>query len=254
MSWRDTALTSDPNAKAEEPAWKRRALTEEPASPSAQAALDRIWSNPAPRSVAESRARDNAPIDRPNARPVSTALKGLGMDQSTTQTLLELPAEKARRAVDTAALAVNPALANQPEASVGSVASGLGRAFSHSVLQKGVGIAQMGVDLAAPLLPDSVEQAATDQLSHITAKSQDIVAATTPRFDSKIGDYVYGGAANVLQMIPGMAAAIATRNPMVGIADAAGETGVAAYGKYRARGATAGEAAIGAGGEANLAR
>ena len=75
---------------------------------------------------------------------------------------------------------------------------------------------------------------------------------TTPEFDSTLGRWVYGGAANVQRVAPSIAAGIATRNPYVGLAGMGLQVQPETYGKYRARGATPGEAALGSGVETGI--
>lgn len=77
-----------------------------------------------------------------------------------------------------------------------------------------------------------------------TQLTQDV---TRPKFEGKTGQLLYGGAENVVQNAPVLAAAILTRNPNIAAGLAAIQTEATAYPKYRARGATGGEAALGAG-------
>ncbi|MFN3856533.1 MAG: hypothetical protein ACK4RV_02205 [Caulobacter sp.] len=64
--------------------------------------------------------------------------------------------------------------------------------------------------------------------------------------------WLYGGAGSVLDVIPGVAVAVGTKNPWAGLAVAGGQTGTEAYGRYRERGGTIGESLLGAGGEAAI--
>jgi hypothetical protein len=72
-------------------------------------------------------------------------------------------------------------------------------------------------------------------------------ALQTPEFDSTLGRWVYGGASNVQRVVPSIAAGIATRSPAVGLAAMGAQVQPESYGKYRARGGTPGEAALGSG-------
>jgi hypothetical protein len=67
-----------------------------------------------------------------------------------------------------------------------------------------------------------------------------------PRFETETGKLVFGGAENVIQNVPIIAAAILTRNPTLGAALASLQTETSAYVKYRERGGTKGEATTGA--------
>lgn len=78
------------------------------------------------------------------------------------------------------------------------------------------------------------------------------IAAATPRYNSFLGDSVYSGLTSVARMVPGVALSLAVRNPAPGLAVAGAQTSLPAYGKYRARGGTPGEAALGAAGEGGV--
>lgn len=70
-----------------------------------------------------------------------------------------------------------------------------------------------------------------------------------PEFESSTAQGLYGGGRSLLQMVPGIAGAIITRNPSIAIGAAGVQTETEAYTRYRARGATPGEALTGAAGE-----
>jgi hypothetical protein len=69
--------------------------------------------------------------------------------------------------------------------------------------------------------------------------------SVTPVYQSRTANAVQGGFTSMAQAAPGIALSIALRNPAPAIGLAGGQIGFSAYGKYRERGATPGEAAIG---------
>jgi hypothetical protein len=73
---------------------------------------------------------------------------------------------------------------------------------------------------------------------------------TRPNFESSTAAGVYGGAESFLRALPGVAASVAMRSPTPAMIAIGGQTQAEAYGKYRARGGTPGEAFTGATGEA----
>ncbi len=73
---------------------------------------------------------------------------------------------------------------------------------------------------------------------------------TRPDFNSRTASGVYSGLSSTLRQAPGLAASIATRSTAPMLATMGVQTEAEAYGKYRSRGATAGEALVGAVGEA----
>lgn len=74
----------------------------------------------------------------------------------------------------------------------------------------------------------------------------------TPEIENTLGRWVYGGAANIQRVVPSIAASIATRSPAVGLAAMGAQVQPETYGKYRARGGTPGEAALGSGLETGI--
>jgi len=80
--------------------------------------------------------------------------------------------------------------------------------------------------------------------------SQKRQEAATPDFDNYLGELVYSGASSLAQMVPAVAVGVATRSPALAIAVSTAPVAGQAYGKYRARGGSADEAALGAGVEA----
>jgi len=80
-------------------------------------------------------------------------------------------------------------------------------------------------------------------------KSQAQIGFNTPAFESSTARGVYGGVSSLLQNAPGLAASIATGNPLPGLGILGVQTQSQAYGKYRSRGASPAEALIGSTGE-----
>ncbi|MFA7322042.1 MAG: hypothetical protein WC000_11315, partial [Dokdonella sp.] len=66
-----------------------------------------------------------------------------------------------------------------------------------------------------------------------------------PEFDTSTGQGLYSGGVSLVQNAPGLALSILTGNPAPGLAMMGAQVGADSYGKYRERGATAGEAAVG---------
>lgn len=127
------------------------------------------------------------------------------------------------------------------------------------------GMYQMASDFGNWLVPDSriggmpgetrEQRIARNQTSarytmRDTQQAQARVDATTPQFKSQIAAGVYGGVQSFIQQAPGLAASVATANPAPALIWGSGTVGAQSYGKYRGRGATPGEAALGASGEA----
>jgi hypothetical protein len=83
-------------------------------------------------------------------------------------------------------------------------------------------------------------------------RAQARVQAATPAFKSSTMRGLYSGASSLAQLAPALAVSVATRNPAPVITVAGGQTGVQAYGKYRARGASPALAAIGGAGEGGV--
>lgn len=76
-------------------------------------------------------------------------------------------------------------------------------------------------------------------------RADDRAEASRPAFKSKTAEGLYAGASSLAQMASGIAASIATANPAPALLAAGGQTGFDSYGKYRSRGGTRGQAALG---------
>lgn len=82
-----------------------------------------------------------------------------------------------------------------------------------------------------------------------TANASMGTVLSTPDFESSTAQGLYGGGSSLLRLVPGLAASILTRSPTPALAAAGVQTEAEAYGKYKARGATPGQAFVGAVGE-----
>jgi hypothetical protein len=80
-------------------------------------------------------------------------------------------------------------------------------------------------------------------------QSRGIEEMAKPEFESETVEAIYGGTVSFARTAPGLAASIATRSPVPMLGLMGLEAQSQAYGKYRARGATPGEAALGSVGE-----
>lgn len=96
---------------------------------------------------------------------------------------------------------------------------------------------------------DSQRAASQASTMRETERSQQAVEAARPQFESHLASGLWGVGESLIQNAPGVVGSIITANPVPGLAWAGASTSSSAYGKYRARGATPGEAALGAGGE-----
>lgn len=66
-----------------------------------------------------------------------------------------------------------------------------------------------------------------------------------PEFESSTAKGIYSGGVSLVQTAPGIILSLITGNPLPALALMGGQVGTEAYGKYRERGATGGEAALG---------
>lgn len=129
-----------------------------------------------------------------------------------------------------------------PDASFMSVASGLLGSFGTGARMAREGIRMQLADLFGS---DAVRADAQRQYSQASLEAD----VNRPEFESSTAQGVYGGGESILRMAPGLAASILTRSPAPTLAAAGIQTEAEAYGKYRNRGATAGQALAGAVGE-----
>lgn len=131
---------------------------------------------------------------------------------------------------------------DQPPATVLSVLTGLAKA-----LPQGAELVRQGLRMQfANAL--GLDEMGIDSTRKYAAAAGD-VADSTPAFDSRTAAGLYSGGTSLLRQLPGMAASALTRSVTPMLAAAGVQTEAEAYGKYRARGATSGEALLGATGE-----
>lgn len=138
-----------------------------------------------------------------------------------------------------------------PEASFSSVVSGLLGSFGTGARMAREGVRQQFSDLYDTLglfSPESNQRMRGDSQRQYSQANLE-AATNRPEFESSTAQGVYGGGESILRMAPGLAASILTRSPTPVLAAAGIQTEAEAYGKYRGRGATAGEALAGAVGE-----
>jgi hypothetical protein len=129
-----------------------------------------------------------------------------------------------------------------PEASFSSVVRGLFKS-----LPQGAEMARQGIRLQLADL-FGFESTQQDALRKI-ARAQTEAVLSTPRFESETAQGIYSGGASLIRQVPGLAASILTRSAAPSLAAAGVQTEAEAYGKYRERGATPGQAALGGVGE-----
>lgn len=137
-----------------------------------------------------------------------------------------------------------------PEPSFTNYFKGLWSSFTGGAEQAKIGLQMQSADL---LGNDSIEdQVYRADLQRKFEISRGETQALQPRFESATAQGVYSGFASTLRTAPGIGLSIATRNPAPALAAAGVQTEAEAYGKYRTRGATGGEAALGAVGEGSV--
>lgn len=129
-----------------------------------------------------------------------------------------------------------------PEAGFSTIAAGLLKS-----LPQGARMAREGVRMQFADLFGFDEMRTDAQRKYSLASLES--ALSTPEIESATARGVYGGVTSILRMVPGLAASILTRSPTPALASMGLQTEAEAYGKYRARGASGGEAFAGAVGE-----
>lgn len=126
-----------------------------------------------------------------------------------------------------------------PKPTAGSVTKGLLKSFPQGLEKARQGIRLQFADLFGF---DTVIEDAMRERRRVDLEE----AATTPDFDSLTAQGLYGGGVSTLQVLPGVAASVATRSPAPVLSALGLQTEADAYGKYRERGATPGMAFLGA--------
>lgn len=150
-------------------------------------------------------------------------------------------------------------------ADTANILRGLGITTVEAWKQAGLGIKMQAQDLLGPAIDGWIEQNMPGAMTQNErraafggteaekdfARSQSRGDAATPAFESDFWEAVYGGVQSTLQTAPGIAAGV-IGGPAAGLTVLGGQVGGQAYGKYRARGATPGEASLGAIGEGGV--
>lgn len=129
-----------------------------------------------------------------------------------------------------------------PAAAFASVVGGLASSFKEGAESARQGIRMQFADLFGF---DNVTQDAKRQYGQSQFRGQ----LATPEFESATARGIYGGGASTVRQLPGIVASILTRSTAPMLASAGLQTESEAYAKYRARGATGGEAFAGGVGE-----
>lgn len=129
-----------------------------------------------------------------------------------------------------------------PEAGFSSVISGLSKA-----LPQGAELARQGIR-AQFADAFGLEDMSADAILK-GQRAQSDVALSTPQFESSTAKGVYSGGSSLMRQIPATVASVLLRSPMPSLFTAGVTTEAETYGKYRARGATPGQAFAGAAGE-----
>lgn len=138
----------------------------------------------------------------------------------------------------------------RPAPSFASVSGGLAEALKFKPLIAGLRLAFN--DAMFGTGGDAGDQVRRADLVRKAGQAQAQQDYTTPAFESSTASGVYSGGVSLLQNLPGLAASIMTGSPAPGLALAGMNSAAPAYGKYSARGASAGEAALGAGMESSI--
>lgn len=133
-----------------------------------------------------------------------------------------------------------------PAPTVGNIATGLLKNLSFQPVHDALKLAVHDAFNSDGGIEDKVRH---DDLLRKATQAQDRIDATNPAFDSATAQGIYSGGASLVQSLPGLAASIATANPAPMLVMAGARQGLPAYAKYLDRGATKGEAALGATGE-----
>ncbi|QII84171.1 hypothetical protein G3T20_05315 [Bordetella hinzii] len=133
----------------------------------------------------------------------------------------------------------------QPENTVANWARGLWSSFTESMKRVRLNVQLEGADLFGGN-SSATEIRRADLLRSIAA-SQARADGAMPDIDSTVARDIYGGMASTLQQLPGLGMAVLTRNPEFALASAGFQAQTEAYGKYRVRGGTPGEATLGSG-------
>lgn len=116
--------------------------------------------------------------------------------------------------------------------------------------------------LGIPAPPDPAQRARDEALygkiaarpeyEQEAAEATAAAARAAPQYEGLLPRAAYSAASSLIQMSPGLAASVVTRNPLPAYANIAAITAPEAYQRYRDRGGTAEEAALGAAAETGI--
>lgn len=132
-----------------------------------------------------------------------------------------------------------------PAASFSSVIAGLAKSLPQGAELARQGLRQQFADMMG------FEDMAADARRKY-AQADAFVGFSTPAFENSTARGLYSGGSSLIRQLPGLAASILTRSTAPMLATAGIQTEAEAYGKYTARGATPGQAFIGAAGEGTV--
>jgi len=132
-----------------------------------------------------------------------------------------------------------------PKPSASSIINGLFTDVVAGGKNARAGINQMAGDMAG-------SEYLQNQARKERGQADLMTAVNTPEFESDTARAVYGGLSSTARMVPSLAAAILTKNPEIALGGMVAPMVPDAYGKYRQRGATPGEALPAAVGEAGI--
>lgn len=135
-----------------------------------------------------------------------------------------------------------------PAPSVGSVASGMLTSLTGGAKQARVS-GQLAINDLFNALGAQPNDVYTRDLVRKYDQETARIDASTPDFQTSTGRGLYAGAQSLARQAPGLAVSVATGTTLPALALAGANTAGEAYGRYRSRGGTAGEAALGTVGE-----
>ena len=125
----------------------------------------------------------------------------------------------------------------QPKPTLPSMLTGIGHSFALNAYLQYQGFLLRQADI-------NHDEKLQGEIKRNIQIAQQVEKQDTPQFDSKLGQWTYGGVSGLAGAVPGL---LATGiNPLLGAAIFGGQALTQAYGKYSARGATVGEALGGA--------
>jgi hypothetical protein len=133
----------------------------------------------------------------------------------------------------------------RPKATLGSLVSGIGVSAIESVKGASAGFSRMAADILG--LPGGAAEAKKEQ-----DRSASRQFLGVPKVENKLGDWVYGGVNSTVQQLPGIALSVASGSPAPVLATMGLLSQGNAYGKYKDRGASTGQAVLGSSLEGGL--